>query len=374
MKYDNIIDVIGGTPLVRLNRLTRDSDAAVWVKLECLNPSGSVKVRPALAMVREALRRGQLTPTGTIVEATSGNLGIALAMIGAALGIDTKIMVDPRTPPFSVRSIAAYGARPTLVEASDEHGKYQIPRIRAAEAIVRETPGAYMPNQWNNPDNPAAHSVTTAQEILTDLDGEVHAVVCTTSSCGQITGIGRALRQTGSRCLTVAVDGRGSTAIGGPMGQHLLIGLGSGFTPGNFDRDVIDHAYWCGDAEAFSTCRLLAAAEGLLLGGSSGAAVFIALRVAQLLGPGHNVVAVAPDGGDRYLETIYDDGWISAHEVALATTIDELRSRLADYEPYPGDRLEPWRHYPVGGTGVAGPVDSDGHTPTGAADARKALR
>ncbi|WP_069165172.1 PLP-dependent cysteine synthase family protein [Nocardia altamirensis] len=345
MKYNNIIEAIGGTPLVRLNRLTRATEATVWVKLECLNPSGSVKARPAAAMVREAIRSGELDTDGAIVEATSGNLGIALAMIGAALGIRTEIMVDPRTPPFSVRSIAAYGAQPTLVSTSDEHGKYQIPRIRAAEEIARNTAGAYMPNQWNNPSNPAAHSMTTAQEILTDLDGDVHAVVCTTSSCGQLTGIGRALKQAGSRCLTVAVDGRGSTAIGGPMGQHLLIGLGSGFTPGNFDRSVIDHAYWCGDAEAFSTCRLLASTEGLLLGGSSGAAVFIALRVAQLLGPGHNVVAVAPDGGDRYLETIYNDAWVSTHGLELATTTDELRSLLTEYNPFPGDQLEPWRHY-----------------------------
>ncbi|ATL68320.1 PLP-dependent cysteine synthase family protein [Nocardia terpenica] len=347
MKYDSITDLIGGTPLVRLHRLTRPSDAAVWVKLECLNPSGSVKARPALAMIREALRTGELTPDGTIVEATSGNLGIALAMIGAALGIRTEIMVDPRTPRFSVGAIAAYGAHPTLVENGDEHGKYQIPRIRAARAVVRDTPGAYMPDQWNNPNNPAAHGATTAQEILADLDGDVHAVVCTTSSCGQITGIGRALRRAGIGCLTVAVDGRGSTAIGGPMGQHLLIGLGSGFTPGNFDRSVIDHAYWCGDADAFSTCRLLAAREGLLLGGSSGAAVFIALRVAQLLGPGHNVVAVAPDGGDRYLDTIYDDTWIRDHDVDLATSVEQLRARLTDYTPFPGDRLEPWRHYPA---------------------------
>jgi cystathionine beta-synthase/cysteine synthase A len=345
MRYDTILDAIGNTPMVRLNRLTEPTDATVWVKLECLNPGGSVKARPALGMIREALRSGALAEDGTIVEATSGNLGIALAMIGAALGIRVKIMVDPRTPALSVRTIAAYAAEPTLIEKPDEHGKYQIPRIQAAEAIANTVEGAYMPNQWNNPDNPAAHSATTAMEILDDLDGDVDAIVCTTSSCGQITGIGRRIKQTQRDCRMVAVDGQGSTAIGGPMGQHLLIGLGSGFTPGNFDPATIDEAYWCGDTEAFSTCRLLASNEGLLLGGSSGAAVFIALAVAQRLGPHHHVVAIAPDGGDRYLDTIYNDTWIRDHNLTLAPTIAQLRNRLTNYAPFPGDQLTPWRHY-----------------------------
>jgi 2,3-diaminopropionate biosynthesis protein SbnA len=346
VRYDNIVDAVGGTPLVRVNRLTRPGDANLWVKLEGLNPSGSVKVRPAVNMIREAARSGQLPEKGVIVEATSGNLGIALAMVGAALGYDVKIMVDPRTPQFSVRSIAAYGAEATLVETPDEHGKYQIPRIRAAEAVVRDHEGAYMPNQWANPDNPAAHAATTAAELLEDLDGQVDAVVCTTSSCGQVSGIGRALKQANPDCLVVAVDGQGSTAIGGPMGNHLLVGLGSGFTPDNFDPTVIDHAYWCADTDAFNTCHMLARREGMLLGGSSGAAVFIALRVAQLLGEGHNVVAVAPDGGDRYLDTIYDDAWWDAKQLTRYASVEELRGRLAGYQPVPGSELKPWRRYP----------------------------
>lgn len=347
MRYDTILDAIGNTPMVRLHRLTEPTDAAVWVKLECLNPGGSVKARPALGMIRAALRSGALTEDGAIVEATSGNLGIALAMIGSALGIRAKIMIDPRTPAPSVRTIAAYGAEPVLVDNSDEHGKYQIPRIQAAEAVGRTVEGAYVPNQWDNPANPAAHSAT-ASEIVDDLDGDVDTIVCTTSSCGQITGIGRWIKQTHPDCRMVAVDGRGSTAIGGPMDHHLLVGLGSAFTPGNFDPATVDEAYWCGDTEAFSTCRLLASNEGLLLGGSSGAAVFIALAVAQRLGPHHNVVAVAPDGGDRYLDTIYNDTWIRDHDLTLASTTAQLRDRLTGYAPFPGDQLKPWRHYPAG--------------------------
>jgi 2,3-diaminopropionate biosynthesis protein SbnA len=346
VRYDNIVDAVGGTPLVRVNRLTRPGEANLWVKLEGLNPSGSVKVRPAVNMIREAIHRGQLPEEGVIVEATSGNLGIALAMVGAALGYDVKIMVDPRTPQFSVRSIAAYGAEATLVQTPDEHGKYQIPRIRAAEAVVREHESAFMPNQWANPDNPAAHAATTAAELLEDLDGQVDAVVCTTSSCGQVSGIGRALKQANPDCLVVAVDGQGSTAIGGPMGNHLLVGLGSGFTPDNFDPTVIDQAYWCADADAFNTCHLLARREGMLLGGSSGAAVFIALRVAQQLGVGANVVAVAPDGGDRYLDTIYDDAWWDAKQLPRYASVEELRGRLTGYQPVPGSELKPWRRYP----------------------------
>lgn len=346
MRCNSIVDAIGGTPLVRLNRLGAEQDGAVWVKLECLNPGGSVKVRPALNMVTEARADGRLSPDGVLVEATSGNLGIALSMVGAALGHPVRIMVDPRTPWFSVRSITAYGAEATLVEQPDEHGKYQIPRIRAAEAEVARTPGAFMPDQWANPANPAAHGDSTAAEIVADLDGRVDAVVCTTSSCGHLTGIGRALRETHPDCLMVAVDGQGSTAIGGPMGNHLLIGLGSGFTPDNFDSAVIDQAYWCADADALSTCRLLATEEGMLLGGSSGAAVFVAMRVAQLLGPDSNVVAVAPDGGDRYLDTIYDDAWWEAKGITRSRTRDRLRERLGDYHPVPGRQLCPWRRYP----------------------------
>ncbi|MFC0437001.1 PLP-dependent cysteine synthase family protein [Kutzneria buriramensis] len=346
MRCDTILDAIGNTPLVRLNRLTEPTDAAVWVKLECLTPGGSVKARPALGMIRAALRSGALTADGTIVEATSGNLGIALAMIGSALGIRVQIMIDPRTPAPSARTIAAYGATPILVEESDEHGKYQIPRIQAAEAVGRTVAGAYVPNQWDNPDNPAAHR-EAASEIVDDLDGDVDAIVCATSSCGQLTGIGRWIRRVRPDCLMVAVDGRGSAAIGGPLGQHLLVGLGSAFTPGNFDPATVDEAYWCGDAEAFGTCRLLASNEGMLLGGSSGAAVFVALAVARRLGRHHNVVAVAPDGGDRYLDTIYDDTWIRDHDLTLASTVAQLRERLADYSPFPGDQLKPWRHYPA---------------------------
>lgn len=349
MRCNSIVDTIGDTPLVRLNRLGSEQDATVWVKLECLNPGGSVKVRPALSMVSHACRDGRLAPDGSLVEATSGNLGIALSMVGAALGYPVKIMVDPRTPWFSVRSITAYGADAVLVEQPDEHGKFQVPRIRAAEAEVDLHADAFMPDQWANPANPASHTDGTAAEIVADLDGQVDAVVCTTSSCGQITGIGRALRERHSDCLMVAVDGQGSTAIGGPMGNHLLVGLGSGFTPDNFDAAMIDQAYWCGDAEAFSTCRLLATEEGMLLGGSSGAAVFVAMRVAQALGPDGNVVAVAPDGGDRYLDTIYDDGWWEAKQVTRYTTREQLRERLKHYDPVPGDELAPWRHYPRNG-------------------------
>lgn len=346
MRCNSIVDAIGGTPLVRLNRLGCAQSATVWVKLEGLNPGGSVKVRPAVRMVTQARRDGRLGPDGILVEATSGNLGVALSMVGAALGHPVKIMVDPRTPGFTVRCITAYGADATLVDQPDEHGKFQIPRIRAAEAEVARHPAAFMPDQWSNPANPAAHADGTAAEIVADLDGRIDAVVCTTSSCGQVTGIGRALRESNPDCLIVAVDGQGSTAIGGPMGKHLLVGLGSGFTPENFDATLIDQAYWCGDAEAFSTCRLLATEEGMLLGGSSGAAVFVAMRVAQLLGPDANVVAIAPDGGDRYLDTIYDDGWWEQHRLTRYATREQLRERLAHYDPVPGTELAPWRRLP----------------------------
>jgi len=345
VRYDSIVDTIGDTPLVRLNRVLPPGAGTVWAKLEGFNPGGSVKDRPARHMLRQARAGGALAPGGTVVEASSGNLGAALAMVGAAEGHPVKIMIDPRTSTSNAAAIGVFGADLETVTEPDENGKYQIPRIRRARAVAADTPGAFVPNQWGNPGNPQAHELTTGPEILRDLRGEVSAVVCATSSCGQVSGIGRALRRAVPGVRVIAVDGVGSMALGGPRGHHRLTGIGSGFTPDNLDPAVIDEVYWCADGDAFATCRLLAREEGLLVGGSSGAAVFCALRAALELGAGHNVVAVCPDGGEKYLDTVYDDDWLAGNGFATApaaTAADVLR-RTADYQPRPGSQITPYR-------------------------------
>jgi 2,3-diaminopropionate biosynthesis protein SbnA len=345
VRYDSIVDTVGNTPLVRLNRILPPGAGTVWAKLEGFNPGGSVKDRPARQMVRQARADGVLQPGGTVVEASSGNLGAALAMVGAAEGHPVQIMVDPRTSAANAAAIGVFGAELETVTEPDENGKFQVPRIRRARAVAEQTPGAFVPNQWANPGNPQAHEQTTAPEILRDLAGEVSAVVCATSSCGQISGIGRALRRAVPAVRVIAVDGVGSMALGGPRGHHKLTGIGSGFTPANLDPSVIDEVYWCADEDAFATCRLLAREEGLLVGGSSGAAVFCALKAALEFGAGHNVVAVCPDGGEKYLDTVFDDEWLAGNGFAAASTATaaEVIRRTAGYRSSPGSQIRPYR-------------------------------
>ncbi|HSV68039.1 MAG TPA: cysteine synthase family protein [Mycobacteriales bacterium] len=345
MRYESIVDTVGDTPLVRLHRILPEGAGTVWLKLEGFNPGGSVKDRPARQMVRAARAAGVLAAGGTVVEASSGNLGAALAMVGAAEGHPVRIMIDPRTSTSNAAAIAVFGAGCETVTEPDENGKYQLPRIRRARAVAAGIPGAFVPDQWGNPDNPAAHELATGPEIVRELAGAVAAVVCTTSSCGQVTGVGRAVKRAVPGVRVVAVDGVGSMALGGPRGHHKLTGIGSGFTPDNLDPSVIDEVYWCADGDAFATCRVLAREEGVLVGGSSGAATFLALKLAVELGAGQNVVAVCPDGGERYLDTVYDDGWLAANGCAGALSAGpaDLVRRTGRYQPVPGARITPYR-------------------------------
>lgn len=294
---ESVLDLIGNTPLVRLARIAPLGGAEVLGKLESLNPAGSVKDRIALSMVEAAERQGLLRPGGVIVEPTSGNTGIGLAMVGAVRGYRVVlVMPDDMTVErrFVLRSL---GAELLLTHASEG----MAGALRAAQEFVANTPGAYLPQQFENPANPDAHRETTAREILRATEGRLDAFVAGIGTGGTITGVAEVLKQELPEALIVGVEPAASPVLTeGRVGRHLIQGIGANFVPAVLRRDLIDRIVTVDDRDAFLIARRLAREEGLLLGVSSGAAAFAALQVAAELGPGKRVVVILPDTGERY--------------------------------------------------------------------------
>ena len=288
-------DVIGHTPFVELTRYAEGA-ARIVAKLEWLNPGGSVKDRIARAMIADAEARGLLKPGGTIVEPTSGNTGIALAMLSAARGYRCVIVMPEGAAHLKARIMEALGAEVVRTPA----GEYMPGAIARAEEIARETPGAYLPNQFANPVNPRIHYETTGPEIYAVLGDAVDAFVVGIGTSGTFTGVTRFLSERIPPFLRVAAEPQGSILGGGERGRHEVEGIGLSFFPPILDRALIDDVITVTDAEAFGACRALARTEGLLVGGSSGVAAVASLQVARRLGPGKTVVTVLPDGAERY--------------------------------------------------------------------------
>ncbi|MBV8775392.1 MAG: cysteine synthase A [Deltaproteobacteria bacterium] len=294
------LDLIGHTPVVRLNRLPSRDDADVWAKLENYNPGGSVKDRICLAMIEQAEQDGRIKPGDTIVEPTSGNTGIGLALVCAVKGYKL-ILTMPDTMSEERRSLlAAYGAQ--LVLTPDTRGMHGA--IAKAEELLRNNPGYFMPQQFSNPANPEIHYSSTGPELIAQLD-RIDAFVAGVGTGGTITGAGRYLREhLQNKVLIVAVEPKNSPVLsGGEAGFHKIQGIGAGFIPENLDTMVYDEVMAIGDDEATLYSRRLAREEGLLVGISSGANCSAALQVAKRLGPGKVVVVVFPDTGERYLTT-----------------------------------------------------------------------
>jgi cysteine synthase A len=293
------LDLIGNTPVVRLNRLVAAEHAAVWGKLENLNPGGSVKDRICLSMVEAAARDGQLRPGGTIIEPTSGNTGIGLALVASVKGYRLMLTM-PDTMSAERRSLLmAYGAE--LVLTPDSKGMHAA--IRRAEELLAEHPDYFMPQQFSNPANPAAHRETTARELLQQFD-RIDAFVAGVGTGGTITGVGQVLREKMPRIAIVAVEPAASPVLSrGEPGYHKIQGIGAGFVPDILDEDVYDEIITVTDDEAAECTRRLARDEGILVGISAGANCHAALQVARRLGPGKTVVTVFCDTGERYLTT-----------------------------------------------------------------------
>ena len=296
---DSIIDLIGETPMVRLKRMAEHNMADVYVKLEYFNPGGSVKDRIAWGMIKDAEERGLLKEDGTIVEPTSGNTGIGLAMIAAARGY-RLIIVMPETMSMERRLLmTAYGAEIVLTPgAAGMKGA-----IEEAKRLVQVNPGYFMPQQFENPANPATHREGTAPEILRQVP-DLDALVAGIGTGGTITGIAEVFKRQKPTLKIYGVEPAASPVLsGGNPGPHKIQGIGAGFVPEVLRRDLIDEVIKISNEEAMTIARRLPREEGLLVGISSGAAVAAALQVARKLGPGKKVVAIAPDTGERYLST-----------------------------------------------------------------------
>jgi len=297
---NNIAELIGQTPLVKLNKLVEDNMAEVYVKLESFNPGSSVKDRIALAMIEAAEQAGILKPGATIVEPTSGNTGIGLAMVAASRGYKL-ILVMPETMSVERRNLLkAYGAELILTPGSEG----MKGAVRRAEELLAQNPGYFLPQQFKNPANPEIHRKTTALEILEQTGGQLDAFVGGVGTGGTITGVGEVLKEKIPGIKVVAVEPAASPVLsGGNPGPHKIQGIGAGFVPDVLNTKIYDQVIQVANEDAMETARNLARNDGILVGISSGAAVWAALKVAKELGAGKRVVVVAPDTGERYLST-----------------------------------------------------------------------
>jgi cysteine synthase A len=296
--HKDITELIGKTPLVRLNRLSPEGAGTIYGKVEFFNPGGSVKDRICLNMINEAERQGKLKPGGTIVEPTSGNTGIGLALIAAVRGYKL-ILVMPESMSMERASLlSSYGAQLVLTPAWEG----MKGSIKEAESILGQNPSYFMPDQFSNPANPAMHKKTTALEIWDAMEGKIDAFVAAVGTGGTITGCGELFKERNNNIRVIAVEPAGSPVLsGGDPGPHKIQGIGAGFVPKVLNRTVLDSVITITDDEAYQTAKLLAKKEGLLVGISAGANVFAAQKVARELGPGKNIVTILCDTGERYI-------------------------------------------------------------------------
>jgi cysteine synthase len=302
---DDITELVGGTPLLRLKRLIPPGSADIFAKLEYLNPGGSVKDRAAIGIIRRAEQQGQLRPGGTIVEATAGNTGIGLALIGVNRGYKVKLFVPENFSQEKVTIMCALGAQ--VERTPDAEGMSGA--IRRAKDLVASDPTAFMAGQFENMANPDYHYETTAVELYEQMEGRIDALVLGCGTCGTFTGVARYMKKQSPAIHTVAVETQGSILQGGEPGPHKVEGIGVSFIPKTFDAAVCDEIMMVNDENAFDMVKQLAAKEGVLGGSSAGAAVFAAVQLATRLGTGKRIATIIPDSAERYLsKKIFEGG------------------------------------------------------------------
>lgn len=303
MIYENVIDMIGNTPILKLNNLIDENMAKVYVKLEKYNPGGSIKDRAALGMIEEAENKGLLKKGSTIVEPTSGNTGIALAMIGKMKGYKVIIVMPENMSAERRKLIKAFGAEVILTSGS----KGMTGAINKAKELVNSKEGYFMPQQFINKANPSKHYYTTADEILKSVK-DVDVFVAGVGTGGTISGVGKRLKEYNKKIKVIAVEPKNSAVLSGDEpGSHKIQGIGAGFIPEIYNFDVVDDVITITDDEAYETTKMVALKEGVLIGISSGANIAASLKIAKTLNNNAKIVTVAPDGGERYLSTgIFD--------------------------------------------------------------------
>ncbi|MFZ0921044.1 MAG: cystathionine beta-synthase [Candidatus Dormiibacterota bacterium] len=309
MEYvESILDLVGNTPLVRLNKVTEGLRPLILAKLEQLNPGGSVKDRIGLSMLEDAERRGLLRPGGTIVEPTSGNTGHGLAMAAAIKGYKMIFVMPDKMSAEKISLLRAYGAEvvicPTNVERESQQSYYSV-----ADRLTREVPGAFQPNQYFNPRNPEAHYRTTGPEIWRQTDGRITTFVAGVGTGGTITGVGKYLKEQNRAVRVIGADPEGSI-YSGEIAPYKVEGVGEDFWPGTFDREIVDEFIQVTDRECFVAARKLARQEGILVGGSAGLALHAAIQVAVDSKPDDVIVVLLPDTGRNYLSKFFSDEWM----------------------------------------------------------------
>ncbi|MGI6105733.1 MAG: cysteine synthase A [Raoultibacter sp.] len=309
MIYDNILDAIGKTPMVRLNCFSEQCGSEILVKYEGLNVGGSIKTRTAFQMLSQAEKRGDIGPGSIIVEPTSGNQGIGLALVCAVKGYAAKIIMPDSVSVERRKLIRHYGAEVIIVHDEGDIGKCIAECIATAEKIAAEDPRVFIPQQFENQDNLLAHKYHTALEILEDVGGPIHGFCAGIGTGGTISGIGQVLKNLYPDMTIWAVEPENAAILsGGGISTHLQMGIGDGLIPAILDQDIYDDVCVISDEEALSTARTLASEEGLMCGVSSGTNVAAAKRLARVLGPGKTVVTVLPDTGERYFSTeLFDE-------------------------------------------------------------------
>ena len=304
MIYNNVLEAIGHTPMIRLSRIVPEGAAQVLVKYEGVNIGGSIKTRTAYNMICEAERRGILTKDTVIVEPTSGNQGIGLALIGAVRGYRVRIIMPDSVSEERRKLVKAYGAELVLIHDDGDIGKCIDTCLQTALQMAREDKNVWVPQQFENPDNPMIHRLTTAKEILEQVSGPIHGFCSGVGTGGTLTGIGETLKAQNPDMTIWAVEPENAAILsGGSIGTHLQMGIGDGLIPANLNLNVFEKTAIVTDEEALNTSRRLIREEGILCGISSGTNVAAALRMAVELGEGKTVVTVLPDTGERYFST-----------------------------------------------------------------------
>jgi 2,3-diaminopropionate biosynthesis protein SbnA len=321
------LDRIGGTPMRRVEIECNGRITTVHLKLESANPGGSIKDRTALGLIFDAIRRGYLTEGKTVIESTSGNLGVAAALICEELGYPFIAVIDPKTTAENIAKIRAYGATVVCVEEPDETGGYLLSRLRYIERRLRLEPGLVWLNQYGSAANVDAHYVSTAPELWMQMGGHVDAIFIAVSTGGTLAGVSRYLRRLSPAMNIIAVDAVGSIALSGQPGARYLTGIGASRRSSFLERTDYTHVVHVTDAEAFGTCLAVRARTGLALGGSSGAVLYAAaewLKHEQV----DRAVCLCPDGGENYRETIFNPEWLAGHVPAASSVALALGGRI----------------------------------------------
>ena len=309
MVYDNILAAMGHTPLIRLNHMTEADSAEVLVKFEGLNVGGSIKTRTAYNMILDAEKKGLINKDTIIVEPTSGNQGIGLALIGAVRGYKTVIIMPDSVSEERHKLVRHYGAEVILIHDAGNIGDCIDECVKTAERMAKEDPNVFIPQQFENPANPQVHKISTALEILEDVNGPIHGFCSGFGTGGTLSGIGEVLKEKNPDITIWAVEPENAAILsGGSIGTHLQMGIGDGLIPGNLNTSIYEDIYIVSDDEALQTAKDLASKEGIMCGISSGTNVAAALKLAKKLGKGKTVVTVLPDTAERYFSTpLFDE-------------------------------------------------------------------